>query len=94
MAQEQRTIAGATTTTYGITNVSLFDIGTYDLLVTNLYGSAISASVTIGDEISASPINNLVLDSNPQGPAHNGLNNGATWLATSTDGASVTRTGS
>jgi hypothetical protein len=86
-------IPGATTSTYGITNVSLFNIGTYDLLVTNLYGTAISKSVTIGDEISASPISNLVVDSNPQGPPHNGLNNGATWQASSTDGASVTRTG-
>ena len=86
-------IAGATTTTYSLTNVTMANIGTYDLWVTNLYGSAVSAPVVVGDEITTPPISNLVLDSNPKGPQHNGINNGATWLASSTDGGSVTRTG-
>jgi hypothetical protein len=86
-------IPGATTLEYGITNVAIKDIGTYDLRVTNLYGSAISSPVTIGDEISTTRIKNLVQDSNPKGPERDGLNNGAVWLASSTDGASVTRTG-
>jgi hypothetical protein len=86
-------IAGATTSTFGVTNVALANIGSYDLRVTNLYGTAISSAVTIGDEILTSRINNLVLDSNPNGPEHDGLNHGAAWLASSTDGASVTRTG-
>jgi hypothetical protein len=86
-------IPGATTLSYGITNVAITDIGAYDLRVTNLYGSAISSAVTIGDEISTARIKNLVLDSNPKGPERDGLNNGAVWLASSTDGASVTRTG-
>jgi hypothetical protein len=86
-------IAGATTSDYGITNVTMSAIGTYDLRVTNLYGAALSSPVTIGDEISMLRIKNLVLDSNPKGPEHDGLNYGAAWLASSADGASVTRTG-
>ena len=86
-------IPGATTSSYGITNVAMSAIGAYDLLVTNLYGTALSSAVTIGDQISISRIRNLVLDSNPKGPEHDGLNYGATWLASSADGAGVTRTG-
>jgi hypothetical protein len=86
-------IAGATTSDFGITNVAMGNIGSYDLRVTNLNGTAFSSAVTIGDEILTSRINNLVLDSNPKGPQENGQNHGATWLASSTDGASVTRTG-
>jgi hypothetical protein len=85
-------IPGATTSSLGITNLTVFSNGTYDLLVTNLYGTALSSPVT-PDGISMSRTKNLVLDSNPKGPEHDGLNNGATWLASSTDGASVTRTG-
>jgi hypothetical protein len=86
-------IPGATTTTYGVTNASVADVGTYDLWVTNLYGSTVSSSVIVGDQIATAPISNLVVDSNPNGPAHNGLNHGATWVASSTDGGGVTRTG-
>ena len=86
-------IPGATTSAYSITNATAANVGTYDLWVTNLYGAAFSSSVTIGDEILSARISNVVLDSNPQGPQHNGLNHGASWLASSTDGASVTRTG-
>jgi len=86
-------IPGATTSTYGLTHVTFANVGTYDLRVTNLYGTGLSASVVVGDRISTPRISNLVLDSNPKGPQHNGLNNGATWLASSTDGGSVTRTG-
>ena len=86
-------IPGETNLAYGVTNVTIGNIGTYDLVVTNLYGTAISSSVKIGDEILTASITNLVQDTNPTGPEHDGLNNGATWLASSTDGASVTRTG-
>jgi hypothetical protein len=85
-------IPAATTSSFSIANVSRADVAMYDLRVTNLYGTAISSAVTV-DEILTPKINNLVLDSKPQGQEHNGLNNGASWLATSTDGASVTRTG-
>ena len=53
----------------------------------------VSTPVVVGDEITTSPIGNVVLDSNPKGPQHNGINNGATWLPTSTDGGGITRTG-
>ena len=86
-------IPGATTSSYSLANVSMADIGSYDLRVTNVYGTAFSSPVTVGDEISTANIKNLVVDSNPKGPAHNGLNFGATWSASNTDGASVTRTG-
>jgi hypothetical protein len=86
-------IPGATTSAYSLTNVGPANAGTYGLWVTNLYGAAISSPVTIGDEILTPGISNLVLDSNPNGPQHNGLNNGAIWLASSTDGGGVTRTG-
>jgi hypothetical protein len=86
-------IPGATNLAYSITNVSRADIGAYDLRVTNQYGSAISSPVTVGDVISTIPLSGVVADSNPRGFEHNGQNNGATWLASSTDGASVTRAG-
>jgi hypothetical protein len=85
-------IPGATTSTYGLTNLTVFDNGAYDLLVTNPYGMALSSPVS-PDQLSMSRIGNLVLDSNPKGPEHDGLNSGATWVPSSTDGASVTRTG-
>ena len=86
-------IPGATTSAYGLTNVTMANDGAYDLWVTNLYGAATSSPVTVGDQILTLRITNLVADSNPQGPQHNGLNNGASWLASSTDSGSVTRTG-
>jgi hypothetical protein len=86
-------IAGATTTLFSLTNATVANVGTYDVRVTNLYGAAVSAFVVVGDMITTPRISNLVLDSNPKGPQHNGLNNGATWLATSTDGGGITRTG-
>ncbi len=85
-------ITGATDMNFSLTNVTFADAGTYDLRVTNLYGTALSSSVTV-DTVLTPRIMNLVLDSNPNGPAHNGLNWGATWLASSTDGGGITRTG-
>jgi hypothetical protein len=86
-------IPGATTSAYSLTNVGPANVGSYDLGVTNLYGAAFSSPVTVGDEILTPRMNNLVMDSNPNGPQHNGLNHGAIWLASSTDGGNVTRTG-
>lgn len=85
-------IPGATTSALSLANVSFGNEGTYDLRVTNVYGTAISSPVTI-DAILSGKVNNLVLDSKPQGPEHDGLNNGASWVASSTDGGSVTRSG-
>jgi hypothetical protein len=88
-------IPGATTLTNTIASPTLADSGNYTLVVTNLYGVATSkvATVTV-DHIVESPSasNNVVFDSNPSNAQHDGVNMGATWLASST-GGSVTRTG-
>jgi hypothetical protein len=77
-------IAGATNLSYSITNVQFANAGSYDLLVNNLYGQAISdpAVVTV-DKILTTPGKNFVVDSNPSNPAHDGIATGATWLASS-----------
>jgi hypothetical protein len=75
-------IPGATGTSFGITNVSLADRGYYDLVVTNAYGSVTSAPLPI-DRITTQSGTNFITDSNPVGPENDGLNYGATWLASS-----------
>jgi len=75
-------IPGATTSSLGLTNVSAGDFGSYDLVVTNLYGSAVSAAVS-PDHLSIAEIDNDLVDSNTNGPSLDALNFGATWLATS-----------
>jgi hypothetical protein len=90
-------IPGATATNYTVTNLTKATIGNYALVVTNLYGSTTSqvASVGAGHVVTEAPTasTNVVYDSNPDNAQHSGLNNGATWLASSTDSKSVTRTG-
>jgi len=49
-------------------------------VVTNAYGPAVSPPVFV-DQISAEVATNLVRDTNPNGPEHDGLNFGATWVA-------------
>jgi hypothetical protein len=61
--------------------------GVYDLVVTNLYGKATSSLAMLAvDQITVTAGNNYVVDSNPNGITHDGLNTNATWLASSTDG--------
>jgi hypothetical protein len=90
-------IPGATATNYTVSNLTMSTIGDYALVVTNLYGTTTSAvsSVGAGHVITQTPTpsTNVVYDSNPDNPQHNGLDMGATWLASSTDSSSVTRTG-
>ncbi|HWV99833.1 MAG TPA: LamG-like jellyroll fold domain-containing protein [Candidatus Acidoferrum sp.] len=85
-------IPGATAAAYSITNVSLANVANYDMVVTNLYGRATSSVVTV-DTISTTLGRNFLVDSNPQGPEHDGLNLGASWLASSTDSRGTNRTG-
>lgn len=85
-------IPGATTLSFGLTNVTTANLGTYVLLVTNLYGSATSSPVSV-DQVIESPTTNLLVDSNPVGPAHNGSNSNTTWLASYTDSNGTNRTG-
>jgi len=91
-------IAGATTATNTVAIPSgaaaASRSGNYDLIVANLYGQATSAvAIVTIDSIALSPGTNYVVDSNPKGPEHDGLNFGATWVASSTDSLSKTRTG-
>jgi len=72
-------IAGATSNSYSIAKVGSGQQGVYEMVVSNAYGSA--ASSVFVDQITAQVVTNLVLDSNPNGPEHDGLNFGATWLA-------------
>lgn len=85
-------IPGATSPSFSLTNVTNANLGNYSLLVTNLYGSATSSVVSV-DQIVQTPTSDLVVDSNPDGPAHDGLNSGATWLASYTDSNGTNRTG-
>jgi hypothetical protein len=88
-------IPGATNTSYAISNVNSVALGgNYDLVVTNLYGTATSrvSTVTV-DRITQTPSNGIAIhDSNPSNPQHDGVNMGSTWLASSSDGT-ITRTG-
>jgi hypothetical protein len=86
-------IPGATNLSYGISNVNLTSGGNYDLVVSNAYGSATSkvSTVTV-DKITQMPMTELVYDSNPSNAQHNGINIGATWSPSNSDGT-ITRNG-
>jgi hypothetical protein len=84
-------IPGANATNFSIATVNFNTAGFYDVVVTNAYGSATSKAANVADVLLTSA-NNLVVDSNPANPEHDGLNNGAAWLASSSDG-SITRNG-
>lgn len=86
-------IPGATSLTYGIPTVSAADGGHYDVLVTNVYGSATSKVAALTVDRLAIARQPFVLDSKPGGTAHDGLDLGAAWVASNRDGDAVTRTG-
>ena len=85
-------IAGATSSTYTVSGLNSANGGNYDVVVTNLYGSAVSKVSTVNVGITMTSTTGLAVDSNPNNPERDGLNNGATWLASSSDG-SITRSG-
>jgi hypothetical protein len=85
-------VGGATSASFSITNVTVADFATYDLLVSNAYGIAISSPVSV-DGVSIVAGNNYTPDSNPVGPQQDGLVYGATWVATNSDSVPATRTG-
>jgi len=86
-------ITGATNLSYTIPSVNLASGGNYDLVVTNLYGAATSkVSVVTVDKIAQGPASEIVADSNPVNTEHAGVNTGATWQASGSDGT-TTRTG-
>ena len=84
----------------GATNDDTFDDSAWASAVTGVGFSAGSSlvgptSMVVRFDFEAAPVTNVILDSKPSGTRHDGLNLGATWLASSTDAASapVTRTG-
>jgi hypothetical protein len=86
-------IAGANASNYVITAVSATNAGLYDVVVTNAYGSATGAAAAIaGPELLIAPQRNVVHDTKPAGTEQDALNNGATWLASNSDGT-ITRHG-
>lgn len=86
-------IPGETNLSHVIPSVGSGSAGNYDLVVTNAYGSTTSSAATVAvDSISETPGQAFVLDSKPAGVEHDGVNRGATWLASSTDGT-TNRTG-
>jgi hypothetical protein len=89
-----QSIPGATATNYAISNLTSANVGSYDLVVTNAYGVATSqvSVVGTGAMITQTPVANIVYDSNPDNAQHDGVNMGATWEATNSDGT-TTRTG-
>jgi hypothetical protein len=85
-------ISGATTLTNTISAVSAATAGNYTLVVTNLYGATTSQVASVGEQLIQTPAFNVVYDSNPDNAQHDGLNMGATWEASNSDGT-ITRTG-
>jgi hypothetical protein len=87
-------IPGATSATYSLSKItSLVQGGSFDLVVTNLYGSTTSkVSVVTVDKLSITP-QPFVVDSKPQGIKEDGELFGTTWLASSQDTAGTNRTG-
>ena len=86
-------IPGATNSAYVITNTRSGSIGSYQLAVTNRYGSALSdtSSVTY-NSLSEGPLA-FTLDSKPAGAALDAENLGAAWLASKADILGTNRAG-
>ena len=87
-----KNIPGANTVSYNISAISSATAGDYDLVVTNAYGSATSRVASVGPVLSLGSAANVVYDSNPDNPQHDGVNMGAAWAASNSDGT-ITRTG-
>ncbi len=86
-------IGGATNTSYAISGLNVAKSGNYDLVVTNTYGAATSkVAVVQVDLMQLASTSQLVPDTNPGNPERDGLNSGATWLASSSDGT-ISRSG-
>ncbi len=86
-------IPGATTLTNVISSLTAANAGSYDLVVTNAYGSTTSRVSIVGEILALNSVAaNIVYDSNPGILQHDGVNMGATWQASNSDGT-VTRTG-
>lgn len=84
-------IPGATTNSYAVSNI--LASASYDVVVTNAYGSTTSkvAAVTV-DKLVVAP-QPFTLDSKPSGTAIDGPAIGCTWVASSSDSLGTNRTG-
>lgn len=85
-------IAGATTLSYTVAGVNAANAGAYDLVVTNAYGSTVSQVAMVGNPLYFTTVSNVIYDSNPDNPQRDATNDGASWLASFSDGT-TTRTG-
>ena len=85
-------LPGATSSTYTVSGLNMNNAGNYDVVVTNLYGSATSKASAVNAGITMTPGAGFIVDSNPANPERDGKNNGASWLASSSDGT-TTRSG-
>ena len=86
-------LPGATNLVYVIPNLSASLAGNYQLQVTNKYGSALSSVAAVTeDAITMTSSNNFVADTNPTNALRTGIDYGATWQATNSDGT-TTRSG-
>lgn len=80
-------IPKATNLSYTLAALSQSVIGKYDLVVTNNYGSTTSRVAAVTEDlITLAKAANVVADSNPSNTPCVGINQGATWLASSTAG--------
>ncbi len=83
-------VPNATNSSFAITSLSSGQAGNYDLVVTNDYGSVTSKVATVTEDmISLTGGTNYVADSNPTNAPRVGLNNGATWAASDSDGTTT-----
>jgi hypothetical protein len=86
-------IPGATNLSYNISSLNAINSGQYALAVTNLYGSTVSVPATVdGGLVTLVPGTNFVADTNPTNTPRVGVNEGAVWAASNSDGT-TTRTG-
>jgi hypothetical protein len=86
-------IPGGTNLSYTISNLTASMGGNYTLVVTNNYGSTTSLVTTLTvDKLSMALSNNFVADTNPTNAPRVGVDYGATWLASDSDGT-TTRSG-
>ena len=86
-------IAGATSATYTVTAVSPANSGHYDVVVSNAYGTATSSAAAVTGDLLIGKVGDVIVDTSVSGVSHHGVNSGTTQLASSKDGAGVTRTG-
>ena len=86
-------IPGATAATYTVSAVNPANSGHYDVVVSNAYGTVTSGSAAVTGDLLIGPVANVIADTSTQPVPHHGVNEGSTQLASSKDGAGVTRSG-